>query len=72
MNEQTRGRKGGVTDIGEEADAADAALEQPLEPPRDVVEDLHLALGQRLALVHREWSGGVGQVLLHHWQALCK
>ena len=55
--------EGGVTDIGEEADAADAALEQPLEPPRDVVEDLDLALGQRLALF-REWSGN-GEVVLH-------
>ena len=55
--------EGGVTDIGEEADAADATLEQALEPPRDVVEDLDLALGQRLALF-REWSGN-GEVVLH-------
>ena len=45
--------------IREEADAADATLEQALEPPRDVVEDLDLALGQWLASFRGKWSSGV-------------
>ena len=45
-----------VTYIGEEADAADAALEQPLEPPVDVVVHPELARAQRLALLR---GGGV-------------
>ena len=57
--------------IGEKADAADAKLEQALEPPRDGMKDLDLPVGQRLALF-REWSG-VGEVCLHDWHVgVCK
>ena len=54
--------------ISEEADAADAALEEALEPPRDVLVHPNLARAQRLALF-RERSVARG-VVLH--DCVCK
>ena len=63
--------------IGEEADAADATLEQALEPPRDagcqLLVDLLLFGRQRLAILRRRQRGGVVEVSLHNWCArVCK
>ena len=72
-----RGKGGWEGYIGEEADAADATLEQALEPPRDagcqLLVELLLFGRQRLAILRRRQGGGVVEVALHNWCArVCK
>ena len=68
MDNKQKGREGY---IGEEADAADATLEQALEPPRDAGCQLLVALlllgRRRHANLRRRQGGGVVEASLHNW-----
>ena len=69
MDNKQKGREEGY--IGEEADAADATLEQALEPPRDagcqLLVELLLFGRQRLAILLRRQGSGVVEASLHNW-----